>query len=212
MLGNTYGSGARRSRAAGRADTGHSSPAHRRVPLTSGRCRPGVPRLQSQPVKGSETSSADDGRISWGVRRLTHALLYVSMAVSGVWSWYWVRASNEVDQLSYGVGLALATVIPVALFAGIVYRCRLRVDGRGVEIVRLISCTLIPWPDVVRAEPSYFGIRIWRLNGSSVVAPVVQKSNLAKMLSIRTRADDVADCINQRVRLHDANLRADHRP
>lgn len=162
-------------------------------------------------MNGPGTSSAVDSRISWGVRRLTRALLYVSTAVSAVWSWYWIRASTEVNELGYGVGLALAAVIPVVLFAGVVFRCQLRVDRRGIEIVRLISRTFIPWPDVVRAEPSYFGIRIWRLNGSSVVAPVVQKSNLAKMLSIRTRADDVADLINQRVKLHGASLRTDHR-
>ncbi|WP_422744625.1 PH domain-containing protein [Micromonospora sp. WMMD754] len=101
---------------------------------------------------------------------------------------------------------ALAIAVPYGLLGFLVWRQifhpRLSVDAEGLILRGPWRTTRVPWPAVVRCDPGYFGIAITCADGSWVMAPAPQKSNLSRWLGRGTRADDVADYLERRAREH----------
>lgn len=130
--------------------------------------------------------------------------------VIGLWAAALVAAGGSVwlavDSWLIGLrvfgsvlGLALGAPFLVTAIA-VPHRCRVVLEKDGVTIGRFLKGQSIRWSEIESASPSYFGIQIYKHDGSSVVCPAVQKSNLASWLGKRTRADDLADLITTRAR------------
>lgn len=71
----------------------------------------------------------------------------------------------------------------------------------GVVVQNMFDRVEVPYPDIALVGVSYAGLTIRRGSGGRlVVAWAVQKSNFARWMRRRTRADDVADAIRARAR------------
>ncbi|MFI6257892.1 hypothetical protein ACIBCL_17570 [Micromonospora zamorensis] len=100
----------------------------------------------------------------------------------------------------------LAIAVPYGLLGFVLWRHifhpRLSAGPEGLILHSQWRTVHVPWSAVVRCDPGYHGIAITCADGSRVMAPAPQKSNLSRWLGRTTRADDVADYLEQRAREH----------
>jgi hypothetical protein len=103
--------------------------------------------------------------------------------------------------LLQGLALALFTCwVPAMVAAAYVVRVQVAAAPDQLRVTGVVSVRNLAWDRVVGARAGYYGVTIFLSDGSAVVASAVQKSNAAKWLKQRTRADDVADEISRRAR------------
>jgi hypothetical protein len=67
----------------------------------------------------------------------------------------------------------------------------------GIRVRNPLRRHEIAWRDLDHVAPTYFGLRIKRVDGRIITAWAVQKSNLSTWTKRRTRADEVADEMNR---------------
>jgi hypothetical protein len=65
----------------------------------------------------------------------------------------------------------------------------------GVVIQNPITRVAVPYAKISHVHPGYYGVRINRLDGPTVTAWAVQKTNAAKWSGAGTRADEVSQAI-----------------
>ncbi|MDW5325588.1 PH domain-containing protein [Plantactinospora sp. KLBMP9567] len=82
------------------------------------------------------------------------------------------------------------------------FRPRTSVGPQGVVLRSKWRTIRLPWSMIVRCDPGYDGITITCADGSRVVAPAPQKSNLSRWLGRKTRADEVAAYLERRAHEH----------
>lgn len=70
-------------------------------------------------------------------------------------------------------------------------------DTEGVHVQNPVRRHNLSWEEIREVVPGYHGLEIMTREDEMVIAWAVQKSNLAGWLSRRTRADDVADFLQQ---------------
>ena len=69
----------------------------------------------------------------------------------------------------------------------------------GLVVRNPVRTVVVPWADVERCVPSSLGLLIERRSGGRpIVAWAVQKPNLSRWFSRRTRADEVAAALEER--------------
>lgn len=142
----------------------------------------------------------------WTPRPLARAAALVFVAVgvlgalSGVVSAVVLAAQARAGDAATGIDVAMLCA-PLAVAGWRLGLHPLIATGpEGVTIRNPVATTFVPWSDIQRCTPGYSGITIVRRDGSRVVAWAVQKSNAARWLNRRVRADDVADHLESRSR------------
>lgn len=83
-----------------------------------------------------------------------------------------------------------------------IFHPRLSAGPEGLVLRHPWRTVRVPWSAVVRCDPGYYGITITCADGSRVVAPAPQKSNLSRWLGRETRADAAAAYLERRAREH----------
>ncbi|MEV0804920.1 PH domain-containing protein [Micromonospora sp. NPDC050200] len=83
-----------------------------------------------------------------------------------------------------------------------IFHPRLSAGPAGLILRREWRTIRVPWSAVLQCDAGYYGITITCADGSRVVAPAPQKSNLSRWLGRETRADAVADYLERRAREH----------
>lgn len=84
---------------------------------------------------------------------------------------------------------ATAPLLALAVLGGL--RPYVSASTSGLVIQNPFTRREVAWDDVVDVVPSYHGLEVVT-HGETVSAWAVQKSNIARWLGRRTRADDVA--------------------
>lgn len=136
----------------------------------------------------------DPGRC-WRARtssRVVAALVWLPLA-----AWASVEiVLKEQAPVYEGVTVVALACLAVWAFA---FRPRLCVDGTAVEIQNPLRRHRLEAPEVTDIWVAYSGIRFERSSGPPVTAWAVQEWNLSKMLHRRTRAQEVAEALRQRL-------------
>ncbi|MEV6812456.1 PH domain-containing protein [Micromonospora sp. NPDC051296] len=139
--------------------------------------------------------------------RVLAGLLIGVMAVAVVMFFVWTDGDLRV---------ALAIAVPYGLLAFLLWRRtfhpRLSAGPEGLTLRREWRTIRVPWSAVVRCDAGYDGITIICADGSWVVAPGPQKSNLSRWLGRKTQADDVAAYLERRAREHQQEIEASGMP
>jgi hypothetical protein len=89
-------------------------------------------------------------------------------------------------------------------FAAFMWRqSQLRViaDDMGLTVVNYVSTHRLAWSEIERFDSSYgyFGILVGTKGGRVIRLNALQKSNLAKWLNLRVRADNIASELNAKL-------------
>lgn len=89
-------------------------------------------------------------------------------------------------------------------FAALLWRqSQLRViaDDKGLTVVNYFSTHPLAWSEIERFDSSYgyFGIVVVTKGGRVIRLNALQKSNLAKWLNLRVRADNIASELNAKL-------------
>jgi len=89
-------------------------------------------------------------------------------------------------------------------FAALLWRqSQLRViaDDKGLTVVNYFSTHRLAWSEIERFDSSYgyFGIVVVTKGGRVIRLNALQKSNLAKWLNLRVRADNIASELNAKL-------------
>ncbi|MET7747138.1 PH domain-containing protein [Micromonospora sp. NPDC005367] len=107
---------------------------------------------------------------------------------------------------------ALVAPVPFGLLGFLLWRQtfhpRLSAGPEGLVLRSQWRTTRVPWSAVVRCDAGYYGIAITCTDGSRVMAPAPQKSNLSRWLGRQTGADDVADYLERRAGEHRREVEA----
>jgi hypothetical protein len=90
----------------------------------------------------------------------------------------------------------------------VVWRPRTQAGPHGISLRRGWRTTQVTWSEISRCTAGYSGITITRLDGSYVIAPVPQKSNLSRWLRRTSEADEVAAYLQQRARRYRKRAKA----
>ncbi|MFD0783493.1 PH domain-containing protein [Micromonospora azadirachtae] len=143
--------------------------------------------------------------------RIFAGLLFGVMSVGLVAFVAYQAAAPDGDLRS-----ALVAAVPFGLLGFLLWRQifhpRLTAGPEGLVLRSQWRTSRVPWAAVVRCDPGYYGIVITCTDGSRVVAPAPQKSNLSRWLGRSTRADDVADYLERRAREHRRKIEASDVP
>jgi hypothetical protein len=73
---------------------------------------------------------------------------------------------------------------------------------QGLQVQNPITRVDLSWAEITQVRPGYHGLEITTRDGDVAVAWAVQKSNWARWLKRRTRADDVAAVLEQMAAEH----------
>jgi hypothetical protein len=76
-------------------------------------------------------------------------------------------------------------------------------DTEGLRVQNPVRRFDLPWAEIAEVLPGYSGLEITTRDDEVVIAWAVQKSNLAGWLKRRTRADDVADLLQNAAAGHE---------
>jgi Bacterial PH domain len=78
---------------------------------------------------------------------------------------------------------------------------RVIADDMGLTVVNYFSTRRLAWSEIERFDSSYgyFGIVVVTEGGRVIRLNALQKSNLAKWLNLRVRADNIASELNARL-------------
>ena len=110
-----------------------------------------------------------------------------------------MNVASEEGALFSGLAFAaVACLIPAGIAVRYARRVRLIAGPDGLLVVNVFKERRLGWSEIESAIPGYHGISIQLHDGTTVVAGAVQKANLTEWLGRRTRADVVAECINER--------------
>ncbi|WP_158289854.1 PH domain-containing protein [Micromonospora sp. S4605] len=133
--------------------------------------------------------------------RILAGLLIGGMAVAVVVFFLWQATTPDGDLLA-----PLAIAAPYGLIGFAMWRRifhpRLSAGPEGLILRGPWRTIRVPWSAVVRCDAGYHGITITCADGSRVVAPAPQRSNLSRWLGRETRADVVAAYLERRAREH----------
>jgi Bacterial PH domain len=80
-------------------------------------------------------------------------------------------------------------------------RLEVVVQDTGLHVVNYLSTFRVPWDSIERFDSSfgYWGIRVMMKDGRSVTLNAIQKWNIAAWLNRLTRADKIANELNERL-------------
>jgi hypothetical protein len=95
-------------------------------------------------------------------------------------------------------------VVAVGAFSVLMWRqSRLQVvvHDTGLHVVNYLSTFHIPWDSIERFDTSfgYWGIRVMRKDGRIITLNAITKWNIAVWLNRLTRADEIANELNERL-------------
>ena len=79
------------------------------------------------------------------------------------------------------------------------YRAYVACTREGLRVRNAWEEFFVPWAEIASVKPTYWGLWIIKHDGKIVTARAVQKSNAATWLKRRTRADEVAEAIRERI-------------
>ena len=96
------------------------------------------------------------------------------------------------------IAVASGLLLPAAVAVACVVRLRLVADDSGLLVVNVLASRRIRWDEIIEARAGYHGIGIQMRDGDYLVAKVAQKANASKWRGARTRADEIAQAINDR--------------
>jgi hypothetical protein len=101
------------------------------------------------------------------------------------------------------VGGGLAVAVVFGLFPVVAWRWGthplLGLSTRGITVRNPVRTTVAGWDEVGRCATTSLGLVIERRTGRPLVAYAVAKPSVARWLGRRTRADEVATAIEQRI-------------
>lgn len=139
-------------------------------------------------------------RLGLATRALA-GLLIGGMAVVAVMFFVWQAAAPDGDLFA---PLAIGATYGLMGFGmwRRIFHPRLSAGPEGLIVRREWRTIRVPWSAVVQCDAGYHGITITCADGSRVVAPAPQKSNLSRWLGRETRADTVAAYLERRAREH----------
>jgi hypothetical protein len=88
-------------------------------------------------------------------------------------------------------------LLPISVLGGL--RPFVSAGPEGVHVQHPLRRYDPSWAEVTEVQPGYHGLEITTRADEIVVAWAVEKSNLTRWLQRRTRADDVAEVLQQSV-------------
>jgi hypothetical protein len=96
-----------------------------------------------------------------------------------------------------GPGTRVMLVALAAAFLLIAFRPRVTLTSGAVHLRGLLTTTVVPLDDLVRADVSYGGLRLERRSGEDAVATYIGEVGLLmRLLKRRTRGHGIASTIN----------------
>jgi hypothetical protein len=105
--------------------------------------------------------------------------------------------AGPVGDRAVGVGLLLVGVTGLYLA---VFRIRVVVTTDQLHIYNPFRTRVVSLGDIDRVEQEYEGMKLRLKNGKAITVTAIQKWNVSVWLGRTTRADQVANLVNQRVR------------
>jgi hypothetical protein len=134
---------------------------------------------------------------TWRPRQLGRAVAWVYIVgfLATVVAVAIVMVPNGEFGIVLGTAISGTPLLPVAWLGGL--RPFIRADAQGLQIQNPLSRYDLTWRDIAEVTPGYYGLEIATREHGVVFAWAVQKSNASRWVKMRTRADDVADCIRR---------------
>lgn len=122
------------------------------------------------------------------------------------WIWVAITALGAVvlvvrslvdGQVDWLLGACFFALVGAAGYS-LVLNLRITATDAGVVIRNPLRQHFVPWSDVSRIVPTYWGLEIHRHDGPPVLSLVGQKSNIAAARNQLVRADHIAGALAER--------------